>query len=93
MVLPNPELPFVVEEDASTTGVGAVLSQWQGTPEKLHPCTFFSRKLSQTELNYDIGNRELLAVKLTFTTHLPLLVSSLSRRKTEDYGHVWITVP
>ncbi len=60
----NPRLPFVVEVDASTTGVGAVLSQQQGTPPKLHPCAFFSRKLSPTERNYDIGNRELLAIKL-----------------------------
>lgn len=56
LVHPNPEIPFVVEVDASITGVGAVLSQWQGTPEKLHPCAFFSRKLSQVERNYDIGN-------------------------------------
>lgn len=28
------------------------------------PCAFFSRKLSSAERNYDIGNWELLAVKL-----------------------------
>ncbi|KAK3512832.1 hypothetical protein QTP70_026483 [Hemibagrus guttatus] len=61
---PNPELPFIVEVDASTTGVGAVLSQQQGSPRILHPCAFFSRKLSPAEVNYDIGNRELLAIKL-----------------------------
>ncbi len=54
-----------MEVDASTTGVGAVLSQQQGTPTRLHPCAFFSRKLSPAEKNYDIGNRELLAIKLT----------------------------
>ncbi|ROL42288.1 Transposon Tf2-6 polyprotein [Anabarilius grahami] len=64
LVHPNPELPFVVEVDASTTGVGAVLSQKQGTPSRLHPCAFFSRKLNPAEVNYDIGDRELLAVKL-----------------------------
>lgn len=47
VVHPNPELPFIVEMDASTSGVGEVLSRWQGTPEKLHPCAFFSTKLSQ----------------------------------------------
>ncbi|KAK3543168.1 hypothetical protein QTP70_012273 [Hemibagrus guttatus] len=40
LVHPNPELPFIVEVDASTTG------------------------LSPAEANYDIGNRELLAIKL-----------------------------
>uniref|UniRef100_A0A3B1J8V2 Gypsy retrotransposon integrase-like protein 1 n=1 Tax=Astyanax mexicanus TaxID=7994 RepID=A0A3B1J8V2_ASTMX len=61
---PNPELQFVVEVDASEVGVGAVLSQRQGTPPKLYPCAFFSRKLSEAERNYDIENRELLAVKM-----------------------------
>jgi len=64
LVHPDPELPFIVEVDASTTGVGAVLSQQQGNPSKLHPCAFFSRKLNPAEINYDIGNRELLAIKL-----------------------------
>ncbi len=64
LVHPNPELPFIVEVDASTTGVGAVLSQQQGKPSKLHPCAFYSKKLSPAERNYDIGNRELLAIKL-----------------------------
>jgi hypothetical protein len=43
-------------------GIGAVLSQRSGTPPKLHPCTFFSKKLSPAEQNYDVGDRELLAV-------------------------------
>ncbi|KAK3565245.1 hypothetical protein QTP86_001581 [Hemibagrus guttatus] len=64
LVHPDPELPFIVEVDASTTGVGAVLSQQQGNPRKFHPSAFFSRKLNPAEVNYDIGNRELLAVKL-----------------------------
>ena len=61
---PDPALPFVVEVDASEVGVGAVLSQRQGNPAKLFPCAYFSRKLSQAERNYDVGNRELLAIKL-----------------------------
>ncbi|KAL0152896.1 hypothetical protein M9458_051800 [Cirrhinus mrigala] len=61
---PNPDLPFLVEVDASTTGVGAILSQQQGNPPQLRPCAYFSKKLSDAERNYDIGNRELLAIKL-----------------------------
>ncbi len=64
LVHPDPQKPFIVEVDASTSGVGAVLSQQQGNPPRLHPCAFFSRKLSSAEQNYDIGNRELLAIKL-----------------------------
>ncbi|KAK3555087.1 hypothetical protein QTP86_008044 [Hemibagrus guttatus] len=64
LIHPNPDKPFVVEVDASTKGVGAVLSQQQGNPSRLHPCAFFSHKLNPAERNYDIGNRELLAIKL-----------------------------
>ncbi|KAK3548962.1 hypothetical protein QTP70_022660 [Hemibagrus guttatus] len=60
---PDPDLPFVVEVDASSSGLGAVLSQRHGEPGKLHPCAFYSRKLMVAEVNYDVGNRELLAIK------------------------------
>ncbi|KAK3519335.1 hypothetical protein QTP70_024760, partial [Hemibagrus guttatus] len=64
LIHPDPNKLFIVEVDASTTGVGVVLSQQQGNPSRLHPCAFFSHKLNPAERNYDIGNRELLAVKL-----------------------------
>ncbi|KAL0153008.1 hypothetical protein M9458_051687, partial [Cirrhinus mrigala] len=60
---PDPQLPFVVEVDASDCGIGAVLSQRHGSPGKLHPCAFFSRKLTAAERNYDVGNKELLSMK------------------------------
>ncbi|KAL0161331.1 hypothetical protein M9458_045056, partial [Cirrhinus mrigala] len=60
---PNPELPFVVEVDASDCGIGAILSQRHGQPGKLHPCAFYSRKLTSAERNYDVGNKELLSMK------------------------------
>ena len=64
LTLPDPTRQFVVEVDASNEGVGAVLSQRQQKDNKLHPCAFLSRRLSPAERNYDVGNRELLAVKL-----------------------------
>ncbi|KAL0151624.1 hypothetical protein M9458_053025 [Cirrhinus mrigala] len=63
---PNPELPFVVGVVTSNTGLGAVLSQRQGTPAKLYPCAFYSSKLNAAERNYDVGDRELLAMKVAF---------------------------
>ncbi|KAK3538100.1 hypothetical protein QTP70_029825, partial [Hemibagrus guttatus] len=60
---PDPDLPFVVEVDTSSSVLGAVLSQHHGEPGKLHPCAFYSRKLTAAEANYEVGNRELLAIK------------------------------
>uniref|UniRef100_A0A3B3HVP5 Gypsy retrotransposon integrase-like protein 1 n=1 Tax=Oryzias latipes TaxID=8090 RepID=A0A3B3HVP5_ORYLA len=65
LIQPDVTKQFIVEVDASDSGVGAVLSQREDSSGKLKPCAFFSRKLSPTEQNYDVGNRELLAIKLT----------------------------
>lgn len=61
---PDPQQPFIVEVDASETGVGAVLSQRNPQDQKMHPCAYFSRRLTPAESRYDVGDRELLAVKL-----------------------------
>lgn len=60
----DPHKQFIPEVDTSCTGVGAVLSQRQ-EDGKVHPCALFSQRLSSAKQNCDIGNRELLAVKLT----------------------------
>lgn len=39
---PDPSRHFIVEVDASNTGVGAVLSQRDAVDQKLHPCAFFN---------------------------------------------------
>ena len=59
---PDPRRQFIVEVDASDTGLGAVLSQRSEADQKVHPCAFFSRRFLPAEENYDVGNRELLAV-------------------------------
>ena len=64
LIHPDPELQFVVEVDASDLGVGAILSQRSSQDHRLHPCAYFSRRLTPAERNYDVGNRELLAVVL-----------------------------
>ncbi len=64
LTTPDPSRQFIVEVDASEVGVGGVLSQRSPSDERIHPCAFFSHRLTPPERNYDIGNRELLAVKL-----------------------------
>lgn len=58
------ELPFIVEVYASESKVGTVLSQKSGERPKMYLVAFFSHKFMPAECNYDIGNRELLTVKL-----------------------------
>ncbi|XP_059839479.1 uncharacterized protein LOC132401367 [Hypanus sabinus] len=49
LIQPDPSCQFIVEVDASDSGVGAALSQRSGPDQKLHPCAFFSRRLSPAE--------------------------------------------
>ena len=53
--------PFTLETDASTNGIGAVLSQEQDD-RRLHPIAYASRSLSAAERNYSITELETLAV-------------------------------
>jgi hypothetical protein len=58
--LPKLEESFVLQTDASATGIGAVLLQeHDGT---LHPVTFASRKLLDRETRYSTIERECLAI-------------------------------
>jgi hypothetical protein len=57
----NPELPIVIETDASDYALGACLTQ-RHEDGKLHPVAYHSRKMSKPELNYEIHDKELLAI-------------------------------
>ncbi|XP_058606801.1 uncharacterized protein LOC131524077 [Onychostoma macrolepis] len=47
------------------SGLGrSSLSDFPPLDGKVHPCAYFSHRLSPAERNYDVGNRELLAVRL-----------------------------
>ena len=51
---------FILDTDASNTGLGAVLSQIQGDEEKV--IAFHSKSLNKSERNYCVTCKELLAV-------------------------------
>ena len=59
--LPRLDRPFILQTDACDRSIGAALLQL-GDDNFLHPVSFCSRKLTQTERNYSISDRECLAV-------------------------------
>ena len=61
LYMPDQMKPFILETDASKHASGAVLRQ-QDSNGDWHPCGYLSKSFTETERNYDIGNRELLAV-------------------------------
>ena len=68
-ILMHPQLdrPFVVETDASDFALGAILSQ-EDNAGILHPVAYHSRKFSAAEINYEIYDKELLAIIDSFQT-------------------------
>ena len=74
LVIPNNVDPFKVECDASDYAVGATLSQQQnGT---WHPVAFMSKAMNQTQRNYEIYDKELLAVMLSLEQWRQYLVGA-----------------
>ena len=63
LLIPNISRPFSIMTDASLLAAGAILLQSDANQD-LHPCTYFSRTFTPAQRNYDIYNKELLAVIL-----------------------------
>ena len=70
---PNFDKPFFLQTDASAYGVGTILSQEgehhavTSQKPKLHPIAYYSATFTPTERNYDIYERELLAIMKALT--------------------------
>ena len=61
LMMPDLQKPFEVECDASLFATGAVLLQ-QDTNTDWHPVAYHSKSMNPTERNYQVYDRELLAV-------------------------------
>jgi hypothetical protein len=57
----KPDAPLIVETDASNYALAAILSIID-TDGEVHPVAVLSRTFSTTELNYDVHDKELLAI-------------------------------
>ena len=72
LVLPNFNIPFILDTDCSNRCIGVCLSQISND-DKEHPVYYASRTLKKAELNYTISEKECLAVVyglLKFRTYI-----------------------
>lgn len=75
LMMPDMEAPFIVETDASDFAMGAVLSQRDESGE-LRPVAFYSKAMLPAERNYDIYDKELLAIVRALEEWRPYLEGS-----------------
>lgn len=72
----NPDLPSALSTDTSDFAIAGVLHQ----PDDLgllHPIAYFSRKLSPAEINYEVYDKELLAIVESFRSMRAWLIGTV----------------
>lgn len=89
-VLANPgySLPFIIQTDASDTGMGAILVQGEGDAEKV--VAYWSRKLSAAQRKYQTTERECLAVISAVEKFRPYIEGAKFTVITDHASLVWL---
>ncbi|KAJ8353404.1 hypothetical protein SKAU_G00209710 [Synaphobranchus kaupii] len=88
LAYPDAQRPFIVDTDASNTGVGAVLSQEDEDGERV--VAYYSRALGKAERNYCVTRRELLAVVRALHHFRPYLQGSHFLLRTDHTSLTWL---
>ena len=65
LIIFNPAKKIIVETDLLDKAIRAEISQ-PDNKERMHLVAFYSRKLTLAELNYNIHDKELLAIVAAF---------------------------
>jgi RNase H-like domain found in reverse transcriptase/Reverse transcriptase (RNA-dependent DNA polymerase) len=73
-----PDAPLIIETDASNYALATILST-RTSDGKLHPITFHSQTFTAPKLNYDVHNKELLAIFEVFQRWRHYLEGSTSQ--------------
>ena len=88
LVYPNPDVPFILDTDASDYGIGAVLSQVQDGEERV--VAYGSQALSKQERRYCVTRRELLAVVHFVKYFRHYLVGKKFTLRTDHASLKWV---
>ena len=88
LAFPHPDIPCIVDSDASDVQAGGVLSQVIDGEER--PIAFFSRVLNGAQRNYCPTRRELLAVVMTLQHFRHYLLGSKIILRTDHHSLKWL---
>lgn len=90
-VLTHPDfsLPFIIQCDASSTGVGSVLCQINANGEE-HPIAFMSKKLNSAQRNYSITELECYAAVLSVKKFRPYVEGMEFKIITDHASLKWL---
>ena len=64
LIFPDDSLPYCIKAESSDAATRVVVSQQTSSEngKKWHPIAFFSKSLSLVEQNYEIHDKEMLAI-------------------------------
>lgn len=90
-VLTHPDfsLPFIIQCDASSTGVGSVLCQIDSNGEE-HPIAFMSKKLNSAQRNYSVTELECYAAVLSVKKFRPYVEGMEFKIITDHASLKWL---
>jgi hypothetical protein len=93
LIIPDQSKQFVLNCDACKYAVGAVLQQDHG--KGLQPVAYFSAKMSDAERNYDVREKEFMAIYRACLHWRPYLHSTMPFRLVSDHKSLvyFMTMP
>lgn len=86
---PDPNLPFILQTDASSLGIGAVLYQ-EDDSGKRHIISYASAKFSPTESRYHCNEQECLAIIWAIKKYHPYLEDRPFIVRTDSKTLTWL---
>ena len=88
LAFPDQQAEFILDTDASNTGLGAVLSQRVDDQEKV--IGYYSRQLSRPERRYCVTRKELLAIVKSLAHFHPYLYGRKFLLRTDHASLRWL---